>query len=151
MKLGLPAVLLLAVTVGTASAALVLGLVSLARLLQRKSAASTVARIGGAQQSPDAAAEGDVVPRLPSALIVPPSEPHRPARESKTGYLTIDALPWGQVTIDGKPVGQTPIHAYPAGTGLVLVTLRSPVTGKAERRDVRLAPGQLLHLQVDLR
>lgn len=137
---------ILAAIVGATTAALVLGVVSLGRRILRKSASPAAVRLGA--ESPDAATQADV---LPSALIVPTSESLRPAPTSKTGYLTIDAVPWGEVTIDGKPVGQTPIHAYPARTGIVLVTLRSPVTGKAERRDVRLVPGKLLHVQVDLR
>lgn len=136
----------LAVIAGATTAALVLGVASLGRQLLRKSASPAAIRLGA--DSPDAAAQADV---LPAALIVPATESPRPAPANRTGYLTIDALPWGEVTIDGQPVGQTPVHAYPAGTGTVLVTLRSPVTGKTERRDVRLVPGKLVHVQVNLR
>jgi serine/threonine-protein kinase len=67
------------------------------------------------------------------------------------GFLTVDAVPWGQVFIGGKEVGQTPMARFSVPTGTVDIEMRNPETGRIVRKRVKVQAGKEHRVKVDLR
>ena len=66
-------------------------------------------------------------------------------------YLRVVAYPWAQVIVDGQFVDTTPFaRPIPLGAGTHYVRVEHP-NAPAERRTVRLAPGETLLIDVSLK
>jgi hypothetical protein len=80
-----------------------------------------------------------------------PGEKPGPRSPKRTGFLTVDAVPWALITVEGKPAGQTPRARLTVPAGNVDIEFRNPETGKTARRRVRVLPGKESFVKVDLR
>lgn len=68
----------------------------------------------------------------------------------RQGWLRIAVAPWARVTIDGKELGLTPLPKVPLYEGVHEVILENPDISKRYRTTVRVQPGELAELKVNL-
>jgi serine/threonine-protein kinase len=104
----------------------------------------------GEEEKPDAGVSTPP-PSPADAGSEDPGEKPGPRSPKRTGFLTVDAVPWALITVEGKPAGQTPRARLTVPAGNVDIEFRNPETGKMARRRVRVLPGKESFVKVDLR
>jgi eukaryotic-like serine/threonine-protein kinase len=73
----------------------------------------------------------------------PSAPPTPPPAAGRSGFLTVDATPFGTVYVDGREVGDTPVVSYAVGAGRHVVEIRR--SGYRTRVDtVQVVPGNTL-------
>jgi serine/threonine protein kinase len=60
------------------------------------------------------------------------------APPSRTGTLTVSAVPWADVWVDGALLGRTPLRGRPLPPGVHALELRCPPLGRTLTREVRV-------------
>jgi hypothetical protein len=83
-----------------------------------------------------------------AAVSPGPADAGAPAQG--TGFLSVDASPWGEVYVDGRLVGETPLGRARVGAGSHTVLVKNPGTGAKAKRQVVVAPGAHVPLRVKL-
>ncbi len=77
------------------------------------------------------------------------TEPSPPAAAATTGYLTINAVPYGAVSVDGVEIGDTPIVRRPLEPGTHTVSIARPGF-RTETSTVTITPGNEVRMSKTL-
>lgn len=80
-------------------------------------------------------------------LTLPRKRNSRGKKNPKTGFLSVNSVPWTNVTLNGKTMGTTPIinRKIPAGKHVVLLT--NPVRNLSKRVEIQVAPGEKIRIR----
>lgn len=71
--------------------------------------------------------------------------------QQEEGFLTVKTAPWTKVTIDGKPYGSTPLFKARLPAGSHTVAFANEQEGISETRKVRIEPGEVVKLDLQLK
>jgi serine/threonine-protein kinase len=83
-------------------------------------------------------------------VLIEPGQNYQFEIRPRQGWLRLAIAPWARVTIDGKDLGLTPLPKVPLYEGVHKVVLENPDLSKSYQTSVRIQPGELAELKINL-